>query len=240
MRMAKPRQFEEDLDFLFEKLTRDEESQLRTKLKSVRERLVGLHKRNVVKINHSVMEFLCAKELIARGYDVDVEHLLDALTCDVFGVKDGGNAIVEIETGFTFPDHALDPLTYTMARVASKIARYSGYTDKLSLGTLSNNVLNIPQIFLKPPRYRNEEEIAEIKAHLDKYYRHPPVSIDEIRQARLHTIYIIYVDEGRIWEIDPEAYIESASQLPFSMAKNNTLKIVSVSPGSRGECGFPT
>jgi hypothetical protein len=238
--MAKPGQFEEDLDFLFEKLTRGEESQLRVKLKSVRERLVDLNKRNLVKINHSVMEFLCAKELAAKGYDVDVEHPLNALTCDVFGVKDGGNVIVEIETGFTFPDHALDPLTYTMTRVASKIARYSCHTDKFGLGTLPNNILNIPQIFLKPPRYRDEVEIAEIKAHLDKYYKNPPITFDEIRHARLHTVYITYVDEGKVWEIDPEAYIESTSQLPFSMTKNNTLKIVSIMPGSRGECGFPT
>jgi len=223
--MARPQQFEEDLDFLLDKLTVSEEAQLRTKLNSVREMLVDLHKKNLIKINHSVMEFLCAKELIARGYDVDVEHTLsDTITCDIFGEKDNGSAIVEIETGFVFPDHALDPLTYTMARVASKIARYSSYTNKFSLGTLPNNILNIPQLFLKPPRYRDEDEIAEIKTCLDKYYKNPSISTDEIRQARLHTIYIIYVDAGKVREIDPEAYIEPTTQPSFSILKKFNSK----------------
>jgi len=221
MKMARPFQFEEDLDFLFDRLTRGEEDRLRIKLKSVRERLVDLYKKNLVKINHSVMEFLCAKELIARGYEVDVEHTLsNTINCDIFGEKDGGSAIIEIETGLVFPDHALEPLTYTMARVASKIARYSEYADKFSLGTLPNNILNIPQLFLKPPRYRNEDETAEIKAHLDKHYKNPPISTDEIRQARLHTIYVMQVDEGRAWEVDLEAYVKSTAQLSFNMLEN--------------------
>ncbi len=224
MKMARPRQFEEDIDFLFEKLTRGEDAQLGTKLRYVRERLVDLNKRNLVKINHSVMELLCAKELIARGYDVNVEHTLNTMICDVFGVKDEGNTIIEIETGFVFPDHALDPLTYINVRAASKIARYSGYANKFSLATLPNNILNIPELFIKPPRYRSEEEVVEMKAFFDKYYKNPPISIDEIRQARLHTIYIISVDDGKVWEIDPDTYIEYTSQLPSSLAENNTLK----------------
>jgi uncharacterized protein (DUF488 family) len=224
MKMARPRQFEEDIDFLFEKLTRDDDIQVRAKLKYVKERLIDLNKRNLVKINHSVMEFLCAKELIARGYNATVEHTLNNLTCDVFGVKNDGNIIIEIETGFVFPDHALDPLTYNNVRVASKIARYSSFANKFSLATMPNNILNIPQLFIKPPRYRKDEEMAEMKIFFDKYYKNPPIGIEEIRQARLHTIYIISVDDGKVWETDPEAYINYTSQQPFSLAKNNMLK----------------
>ena len=56
--------------------------------------------RNLVKINHSAMELVCAKHLIRYGYKVDVEkQLTDILICDVYAEKGDGAAIVEIETG---------------------------------------------------------------------------------------------------------------------------------------------
>ena len=54
------------------------------------------------------MELVCAKHLIEFGYTVDVEDWFDILVCDVFASKGDGEAIVEIETGFIPPEHALD------------------------------------------------------------------------------------------------------------------------------------
>ena len=54
------------------------------KLSFVRERLVELYQQNLVKINHSVLEIICASELIRHGYLVNVEERLsDILVCDI-------------------------------------------------------------------------------------------------------------------------------------------------------------
>jgi hypothetical protein len=96
----------------------------------VKTRLIELYKRNIVKINHSAMELVCARHLIRYDYAVDVERQLnDILICDLYATKGDGEAIVEIETGFIPPEHALDPLSYYSARVASKIARYSKFAN---------------------------------------------------------------------------------------------------------------
>jgi hypothetical protein len=169
-----------------------------------------------VKINHSVLEMVCAKHLIKAGYCVEVEYQLnDWLTCDLYAVKGEGRLILEIETGFTPPEHALDPYTYNKARTASKIARYSSYADKFVLGTTPTNILPIPPVFLKPPKYRRVSEVKEVKTLCDAYYRNPPVSCEEIKNSRLHAIYIIDVDKGTVREIDPEIYVEIAFKLPL-------------------------
>ena len=43
------------------------------RLNFVRQRLIDMYKENLVKINHSVLELICASELISHGYCVDVE-----------------------------------------------------------------------------------------------------------------------------------------------------------------------
>jgi hypothetical protein len=59
--------------------------------------LPRLYMVNLVKINHSVMELVCAKSLIKMDYDAQVEHKLsDILVCDFYGVKGEGSFIVEI------------------------------------------------------------------------------------------------------------------------------------------------
>ncbi len=175
----------------------------------VKNRLIELYSRNLVKINHSAMELVCANHLIHYGYQVDVERqLTDILICDVYAEKGDGAAIVEIETGFIPPEHALDPLSYYAARIASKIARYSKYANKFVLATPPVSILPIPQLFFRPPKDRGPSEIKEVKALCDKYYRNPPVTDDEIINGRLHIIYIINIDAGKVVEMDIESYFE--------------------------------
>jgi len=200
--------FEDDLDVLLEKLGRDSEGSVKARLRVLRNRLVYLHRRNLVKINHSVMELVCAKYLLAAGYDVTLEKNLDGLSCDIYAVKGLGTLIVEVETGFVPPEHALDPLTYCRARIASKITRYSGYADKFALAAPPHYVMQIPHALTKPPRYRTPEEVAEIKKLCDLYYRNPPVSLEEVRNARLHAIYILDIDKAVVRETDPNDYFE--------------------------------
>ena len=175
----------------------------------VKNRLIELYMRNLVKINHSAMELVCAKHLIRYGYKVDVEkQLTDILICDVYAEKGDGAAIVEIETGFIPPEHALDPLSYYAARIASKIARYSKYANQFVLATPPVSILPIPAVFRRPPRDRRPSEIKKVKVLCDKYYKIPPFTEYEILNGRLHITYIINIDAGKVVEMDIDSYFE--------------------------------
>ncbi|MGD2200340.1 MAG: hypothetical protein PVJ38_01750 [Candidatus Bathyarchaeota archaeon] len=182
-----------------------------TQLKLLRDQLVGLHESNMVKINHSVMELICAKHLILNGFRVELEHTIDKVSCDVFATKGYGTAIVEVETGFVSPKNALDPLTYLGARVASKITRYSGFANKFILATPPHYIMQIPPTLTKPPRFRSDEEIHEIKKLCDLYYTNPPVSLEEIKNARLHSIYALDVDNVSVKEWEVNEYLGKAA-----------------------------
>jgi hypothetical protein len=219
------RRFEQDLSTLTSRLTSDMREEDKRKLVQLRDWLFALHKENVVKINHSVMELVCAKYLILKGYDVQLENRLnDLLTCDLFSTKGYGNLIVEIETGFIPPDHALDPLTYLSARLASKIVRYSSFAGKFALGVPPHYVLSFPNALTKPPRRRTPDEMEYIKKLCDMYYQKPPVTEEEIRDARLHEIYLIDVDHAKVLEIDPEAYMKRALHKEFAFAFGGETK----------------
>jgi len=200
--------FDRDLEILSAKLNRDTEKEDQKKLNVLKDKLIRLHEENVVKINHSVMELVCAKHLILKGYELDIERPVDGLVCDLYGVKGLGSHIVEVETGFIPPSHALDPANYRKSRIASKIIRYGNHSDKFALGVPPYYVLQIPDILVKPPRDRTVEDLKYLKTLCDLYYRNPPVSLDEIRNARIHIIYIIDVDEVAIREVDPATYLK--------------------------------
>src|SRR5512136_1309758 len=209
--MAGREKFEQDLSALLSRLETDMDVESRTKLEILRDWLLKLQKENIVKINHSVMELVCSKYLILKGYDVQVEHRLsDLLTCDLFSTKGYGNLIVEIETGFIPPENALNPITYLSARLASKIVRYSSFAGKFALGVPPHYVLSFPSTLAKPPRRRTSDEMDYVKKLCDMFYQNPPVTADEIMNARIHEIYLIDVDRGKVLEIDPEGYMKRA------------------------------
>ncbi|HYZ49649.1 MAG TPA: hypothetical protein VE593_02080, partial [Nitrososphaeraceae archaeon] len=214
--------FTEDVNTLSSKLVQKESDEVIKKLDFVKYRLIELYKKNLVKINHSTMELVCARHLIHYGYTVDVEkQLTNILVCDLFATKGDGETIVEIETGFIPPEHALDPLSYYSARIASKIARYSKFSNQFVLATPPVSILSIPKVFGRPPRYRIPTEVEQVKSLCDKYYRNPPVSLNEIQAARLHMIYIINVDDGKITEMDIESYFEAiGSMISLSNSKS--------------------
>lgn len=199
--------FTRDVNEVAYKACANEDQLVLQRVNFVKQRLIDLYKRNLVKINHSVMEIVCAKHLIKYGYDVDVERQLsDTLVCDVYATKGDGSFVVEIETGFTPPEHALDPMTYYVARIASKIARYSPFASKFALATPLVSILPIPEMFLKPPKYRKSAEVKKIKELCDKYYKNPPLDTDAILHARLHSVYLINIDQAKIIELDPDTY----------------------------------
>ena len=211
--MSSRQEFEEDLTVLLSRLATGSDERVIYRLNILKDRLVNLRKENIVKINHSVMELACAKYLIEKGYEVQIESQLnELLTCDLFAMKGLGNLIVEVETGFIPPENALAPLTYTSARVASKIIRYSSFAGKFALGVPPHYILPFPRALAKPPRNRADWEILQIKKLCDAYYQKPPVTFEEIKNARIHEIYIVDVDHAKVQEIDPEAYLKRAIQ----------------------------
>ena len=203
--------FDRDLGILLTRLNRDVDKETNKKLNILRDRLIRLNEENVVKINHSVMELVCAKHLILKGYEVDIERPIDGLICDLYGVKGLGSHIVEVETGFIPPRHALDPANYRKSRIASKIIRYGNHSDKFAIGVPPYYLLQIPTILVKPPRDRTTEDLKYLKTLCDLYYRNPPVTSDEIRNARIHTIYMIDVDGVAVREVDPATYLVKRS-----------------------------
>ncbi|MGI0072331.1 MAG: hypothetical protein ACREA3_00770 [Nitrosotalea sp.] len=206
--------FTDDVYTVAEKLTEGKSPDMKSKINFVRERLIELYQKNLVKINHSVLEIICASNLIAQGYSVDIEkHLSDILVCDVFATKGDGTFIMEIETGFTPPDHALDTIDYYVARIASKIARYSQYCSKFSLATPVVGILPIPKLFLKPPSKRTKDEVQKIKDLCDRFYKNPPIETSDILNARLHSVYLINIDKCFAKQLDPYTYLELTDKL---------------------------
>ena len=184
------------------------------KLNHVGQQLIEMYKKNLVKINHSVLELICSANLIANGYAVEVEkQVSDILVCDLFAKKGGGDTIIEIETGFTPPDHAIDTIDYSTARIMSKIARYSRYCSKFSLATPVLGIIPIPKIFLIPPNARKKEDVKKVQDLCDRYYKNPPITFDDILNARIHSIYLINVDKNFAKAMDPQGYVDLTENL---------------------------
>lgn len=206
--------FRSDVYDMTSRLSKDFDDAAIPKLNYVRHQLIDMYQKNLVKINHSVLELVCAASLISRGYVVDVEkRVSDILVCDIYARKGDGSTIVEIETGFTPPDHALDTVDYYAARIMSKVARYSRYCSKFSLATPVVGILPIPKIFLLPPNARNSSRVQAVKDMCDGYYKNPKIEYDDILHARLHSIYLINTDKGFAHEVDPQGYVDMTGDL---------------------------
>ena len=206
--------FQDDVYSITELLSEHLPPELTPKLNFVRQTLIEFYKKNLVKINHSILELICAAELISHGFSVDVEKSVsNILVCDLFGKKGDATSIIEIETGFTPPEHALDTVDYYVARIVSKIARYSKYCGKFSLATPVVNILPISDIFLLPPNVRKPEDVMKLKKLCDRFYKNPQIKLEDIQNAHIHSIYLINTDKGFAKEMDPETYLQLTKQL---------------------------
>lgn len=227
--------FEEDVICVEEALKRKFGPQLHDKITKLASRLIELHRENRVKINHSIMEYVLAAHLAAKGYEVDVEYPLgDGLIADLIAFKDGKKMIIEVETGFTSPENALDPQAFLTARVISKIARYSVHADKFSLATPAHNILQIPTILLKPAKRRSPEEITLLKELCDRYYATPPIAREKLAEMRLHSIYILNVDLLEVDQLTPRKYLAKFRKL--CPDKNQIAKYLGAGIRSRVTC----
>jgi hypothetical protein len=74
-------------------------------------------------------------------------------------------------------------------------------------------MLPIHRTFGRPPRDRQYVELEQVKLLCDKYYRNPPVSLNHILNGRLHMIYIINIDDGKVIEMDVESYLQAIGNM---------------------------
>jgi hypothetical protein len=206
--------FSNDVSKITERLSQKLNDKQIEELCIVRKRLVELYQQNLVKINHSVLELICTSELIRSGYTVNVEkELSDILVCDVFATKGDGSLIIEIETGFTPPAHALNTVDYYAARIMSKISRYSKYCSKFSLATPVVGILPIPSIFLIPPLARNKDDVKKNQLVCNRFYKNPSIEFNDILNAHLHSIYLINTDRVFAKQLDPQNYVNLTKKL---------------------------
>jgi len=220
-----------DMNTLLERIEPDTSKDIMDRLYEVRDRFIELSKKRLVKINHSIMQFLCAKYLIEDGYRVDIEYPLNGgtLMADIFAVRkkmlpnhddakdaflsemhgvseDDETLVVEVETGFVPPKAALYPGQYRQTRIAAKISRYSGYTHFFSLATPHYHVLQIPEAMLQPVGYRNQAELDHLKSLCDAQYFSPPVKAEELATSQIQSIIVVNVDNMKVLEVDPQKY----------------------------------
>ncbi|NYT11330.1 MAG: hypothetical protein GKC03_02115 [Methanomassiliicoccales archaeon] len=205
--------FRRDLRTLMDKLQKGASPLTKEKLLGLTDRLFELRQKNLLKINHSVLEMIVAKHLMEEGYDVDLEYRVDGeLTCDVFARKGMGVMIVEVETGYVPPAHALDPVSYIRARISSKISRYSKFCHKFALGAPPHYIMPIPEVLTLPPRYRKKDDLEVIKGYCDMYYSKPPVTREEIVNSHIHSVFVIDVENACIKENDPGGYYDRSQE----------------------------
>jgi hypothetical protein len=206
--------FRNDVYEMTDRLSKNLKENDMPKLNYVRQQLIEMYQKNLVKINHSILELICASNLISRGYAVEAEKdVSDILVCDIYAKKGGGDTIIEIETGFTPPEHAMDTVDYYAARIISKISRYSQHCSKFSLATPVIGILPISKIFLLPPNARKKEDVNKAKDLCDRYYKNPSIKYDDILNAHLHSIYLINIDKGFAKELDPQGYVDLTKSL---------------------------
>jgi hypothetical protein len=206
--------FDLDIDSITSRVSADVDGLQKAQLIAVSEKLKKMYKKSLVKTNHSVLEVLVASYFVKKGYRVDVEHPLDSLVCDVYAEKGDGSLIVEIETGFIPPEHALDPVLYMVVRLISKVARYSKYSNRFMLATPVDNFAQLHPALVKRPQDRSATDLTELKTLCDKYYSNPPISLEELSNARLHGVIVVNVDAAKVIEMDAERYFELVEALP--------------------------
>jgi len=195
-------------------------------IRKIRNELIQLARKKLIKSNHTIMELIIAAFLIKKGYDISVEKVLEKdLICDIFAEKDGKRLIVEVETGFVPPSNSLDPILYRVTREISKVVRYSGYAEYFALATLPYHILQLPEFLFFPPAMRSPSLIAKTKALLDKYYKNPPIPVEKIKNAKLDYVYITIVDEYKVIEYTAKEYYSkfiSSIRINFEKELRNT------------------
>jgi len=171
------------------------------------------HQGNGNNVIHSTMELIFSVYMISKGYDVEVEKLLqtkpELLICDLYGTNGDSKKpwIVEVENtgvpGKALVDKGLTPEEYTLARTIGKIVRYSKFAGTFSLAYLNTprpNFELLDPIFYYFMSHEGVDEM-DIYDAVNKLYNKPRVRIYDIRRAHLDSLYLINIDKRSVKRI---------------------------------------
>jgi hypothetical protein len=202
-----------ELEDFYQRESKNLDEKQRKLFKGIVDRVIDLYLRQLLKSNHTMMELVLALNLIKENKEVEIEKEVNNLIVDLIAYYENKKEIIEVETGFVPPEYSTDPITYRYAREISKIARYSKYADIFSLACPPFHLLQIPEIFALQPDERDEENMKNIKDVLDKYYKAPPIALDELRNAKINYLYIVYVDKISVKKLEFKEYLNFIKKL---------------------------
>ncbi|MFZ8850364.1 MAG: hypothetical protein ACO2OV_09105 [Thermoproteota archaeon] len=202
-----------ELEDFYQRESKNLDEKQRKLFKGIVDRVIDLYLRQLLKSNHTMMELVLALNLIKENKEIEIEKEINNLTVDLIVYYENKKEIIEVETGFVPPEYSTDPVTYRYAREISKIARYSKYADIFSLAIPPFHLLQIPEIFALDPDGRREEYMKNIKDVLDRYYKAPPITLEELRNAKINYIYIIHVDKVSIKKLEFKEYLNYIKEM---------------------------
>src|SRR4030042_4150057 len=93
-------EFMRDVDSVVTKILEKLDHSYHPKIRATRDDLERLHRQNRVKINHSVMELICATHLINAGFDVQLETAVNGGSTHVYAGKGPGAPLGEGGAGW--------------------------------------------------------------------------------------------------------------------------------------------
>ena len=76
--------FQNDVYEITERLSKNLNENDLPKLNYVRQKLIEMYQKNLVKINHSVLELICASNLISHDYSVEAEKSIPTFWFVIF------------------------------------------------------------------------------------------------------------------------------------------------------------
>ncbi len=168
-----------------------------------------------VSMLHADLQLILSKHLIKDGYRALVESPIKSFICDIVALRDSEKFNIEIETGlYNIRDRDFNMeamIREKRARTISKAARYSHLSYSFGFGVPPNYSIQMPREFSRLPEERRNDKIAELKGICDAYYRNPPISYEQIKNAVVDFIFIIDPINSTVTKKSTKDYIEACS-----------------------------
>ena len=197
-----------------------------TKLRRIGRRLVRIRKeRGEISYSHSVYEVGISAYLLSKGFEgVEVEKEVGVerelikkriverkLIIDVYALKNNLIRGIEVETSWVPTTRAKIPVGYRSGKEIGKIARYG---SRINLNLPSDKEyefgLALPPFYILNHhcKFFTEEkrDVEKLKNIVDRFYSRPHIPLINFTTAWLHKIYIVYVDEFKVIEMDAKDY----------------------------------
>ncbi len=197
--------------------------------------------RSAAKANRKTSNILAARAtlVLANSYILEGYHTLTEyrlknrfkhanpeLVTDLLVEKGNEIQVTEVENGGVAPYISLHPKwhiqeeLYHAARLASKIARYSGYSDVFNVGLVAASPINLKlkdvrkciTYFMSDFSSRNQKDTEDIRRLANMLYSEPKITCKQIYNARLDGIFEINSMEHTVRSLNDELFSNGATQ----------------------------